>query len=131
RGALRPPEHKRLVGLLAARAGDGSVLHRPVALVADLRHLVELAPGRAMVLAPRLRAAELAAGDEWLALGENARAEQEYRLAEKLGGDAIDFRFRAAWGASVADLDADTLERALSDLPERVLAPFTTRYLDA
>ena len=106
RGALRPPEGKRLAELLGARARDWSVLRRPIALAIDLRHLVALAPGRAMALAPRLRAAELAAGDEWLALGETARAEQEYRLAEKLGAYAIDFRFRAVWGASVTDLDA-------------------------
>jgi len=130
RGALRPDEHKRLAELLAARARDWSVLRRPIPLAADLRHLVTLAPGRALALGPRLRAAEVAAGDEWLALGENARAEQEYRLAEKLGGEAMDFRFRAVWGASVADLDAETLERALSELPERVLAPFTAQYLD-
>jgi len=130
RGALRSDEHKRLVELLAARALDWSFLRRPLALAADLRHVVALAPGRAMALAPRLRAAELAAGDEWLALGENARAEEEYRRAEKLGGEAIDYRFRAVWGASVADLDADTLERALTELPERVLGPFTTAYLD-
>ncbi|HEY8926861.1 MAG TPA: hypothetical protein VIU64_20900 [Polyangia bacterium] len=131
RGALRPDEHKRLVELIAARARDWSFLNRPLALVADLRHLVALAPGRAMALAPRLRAAELAAGDEWLALGETARAEDEYRRAEKLGGEAIDYRFRAVWGASVADLDADTLERALSELPDRVLAPFSVAYLDS
>ena len=45
RGALRPAEHKRLIELLAARVRDWSVLGRALALAADLRHLVALAPG--------------------------------------------------------------------------------------
>jgi hypothetical protein len=39
------------------------------------------------------------------------------------------FRLRAAWDASPADLDAAVLEQALSELPERSLAPFTAAYL--
>ena len=130
RGSLQPAERKRLVELLIARARDWSAMHRPIPLADDLRHLVTLVPARAQALSARLRAAEIAAGDTWLALGETGRAEEEYRRAEKLGGESMDFRFRAVWGASVADLDEATLERALAVLPDRSLAPFTAAYLD-
>lgn len=129
RQSLRDEERRRLIELLLLRTRDWSALRRPLPLAADLRHLVALAPERAYGLGPRLRVAEIAAGDEWLAIGENARAEAEYRQAEKLGGERMDFRFRAAWGAKVEDLDLATIERAMSELPERALASFTTQYL--
>jgi|GEM_PF-1779594 len=130
RGALRPAETKRLLDLLTLRTRDWVALRRPLALAEDLRHIVLLAPAREHLLASRLALAEVAAGDVWLAAGENARAEQEYSRADKRGASGTDFRFRAAWGASVADLDLPTVERALSELPERVLAPFTVQYLE-
>ena len=130
RAALRPNEQKRFVELLAQRVRDWTALGRPIPLASDLRHIVALWPARALPLGPRLRNAELAAGDRWLALGENSRAEAEYRDAEKLGAEAMDIRFRAVWGVSVADLDDASLQRALARLPERVLAPFAAQYLD-
>ena len=130
RGALRPEDTKRLLELLTLRTRDWVALRRPLALAEDLRHIIELAPAREHLLAPRLALAEVAAGDVWLAAGENARAEQEYSRADKLGASGTDFRFRAVWGASVADLDPPTIERALSELPERVLAPFSVQYLE-
>lgn len=130
RGALRPDEEKRLVELLALRVRDWAALGRPLPLVADLRHIEALRPSRSPQLAARLRNAEVAAGDLWLALGQNARAEADYRDAEKLGAQSMDIRFRAVWGASVADLDEAAVERALGRLPDRVLAPFTSQYLD-
>jgi len=130
RGALTSGEEKRLVELLTLRIRDWTALGRPIPLAEDLRHVIDLRPSRAQPLSARLRNAEIAAGDAWLGLGENARAEQEYRAAEKLGADVMDFRFRAVWGASVADLDDGTIERALAQLPVRVLGPFTVQYLD-
>jgi len=130
RGALRPDEEKRLVELLALRARDWAALGRPIPLADDLRHIIALAPARTLPLSPRLRAAERAAGDLWLGLGEVTRAEAEYRAAQKLGAGSMDIRFRAVWGASVADLDMEALARALSQLPERALAPFSTQYLE-
>lgn len=130
RGALRPGGEKRLVDLLLLRARDWAALGRPVPLADDLRHVIALQPGRALPLAARLRTAERAAGDLWLGLGENARAEQEYSAAEKLGADFMELRFRAVWGASVADLDREAIDRALTQLPPRVLAPFTVQYLE-
>ena len=129
RGALRVEDRKRLGDLLKERARDWVALRRPIPLAEDLYHLVVLEPSRARGLAPALRNARRSAGDLWLALGENARAEEEYRHAERLGADRMVFRLRAAWGASPADLDREVLERALIDLPERVLAPFTVAYL--
>jgi hypothetical protein len=129
RGALHADETKRFAQLLRERARDWVTLKRPIPLAEDLRHLSALEPSRARALVPALRAAERAAGDLWLALGENARAEEEYRSAERLGAGRMVFRLRAAWGASPADLEQDVLERALSDLPERALAPFTAAYL--
>jgi len=131
RGALRAEEERRLVDLLALRARDWAALGRPIPLAGDLRHIIALAPARTLPLAPRLRAAERAAGDLWLGLGEISRADAEYRAAQKLGADSMDIRFRAVWGASVADLDSDALQRALAQLPERALAPFSKQYLDA
>ena len=58
------------------------------------------------------------------------RAEAEYRAAQKLGAGAMEFRFRAVWGASIADLDDGALDQALTQLPDRALAPFSTEYLD-
>ncbi|HEX2657746.1 MAG TPA: hypothetical protein VHU40_05720, partial [Polyangia bacterium] len=130
RGALRPEDTKRLLELLTLRTRDWVALRRPLALVEDLRHIIALAPAREHLLAPRLALAEVAAGDVWLGLGENARAEQEYGRADKRGASGTDFRFRAVWRASVADLDLPTIERALSELPERVLTPFSQQYLD-
>jgi len=130
RGALRPSDERRFVELLVQRVRDWTALGRPIPLASDLRHIVALSPARAVPLGPRLRNAELAAGDLWLALGENSRAEAEYRAAEKLGAESMDIRFRAVWGVSVADLDDASLERGLARLPERVLAPFTTQYLE-
>jgi len=131
RGALRPDEEKRLVELLALRARDWAALGRPIPLTDDLRHIIALAPARTLPLSPRLRAAERAAGDLWLALGETSHAEAEYRAAQKLGAGSMDIRFRAVWGASVADLDMDALTRALSQLPERALGPFSRQYLES
>jgi len=131
RGALHPDEEKRFVELLAQRARDWAALGRPLPLADDLRHIIALAPARTLPLAPRLRTAERAAGDLWLGLGEISRADAEYRAAQKLGAPSMDIRFRAVWGASVADLDSGALERALGQLPERALAPFTTQYLDS
>lgn len=129
RGALHDAERSRFVELLRERARDWVALGRTVPLAADLRHIVALEPARARLLGPALRTAQRAAGDFWLALGENARAEEEYRRAERLGADHMVYRFRAAWGASPADLDRDTLGRALLELPPRVLAPFASAYL--
>ncbi|MEP6654394.1 MAG: hypothetical protein ABJA82_13620 [Myxococcales bacterium] len=130
RGALHDDDIRRFLELLKERARDWIVLRRPLPLAQDLRHIVDLDPSRARGLAPALRNAERAAGDVWLALGENARAEAEYRRADRLGAAGMLFRMRAAWGASPGDLDRPVLERALSELPERALAPFTAAYLD-
>jgi len=130
RGALRPDDVKRFAALLRERARDWIALRRPIPLAEDLRHLVALEPARARALTVPLRNADRAAGDAWLALGENARAEVEYRAAERLGATGMLFRFRAAWEASPADLDDDTLARGLAELPERALAPFAAAYLD-
>ncbi|MES1206240.1 MAG: hypothetical protein ABUS79_09915 [Pseudomonadota bacterium] len=130
RGALHAPERKRFVELLRERAHDWAALGRPVPLAADLRHLIVLEPARARAVAPSLRSATRAAGDFWLAIGENARAEEEYRRAERMGADRMVYRFRAAWGASPGDLEPAVLEQALAELPERTLAPFATAYLD-
>jgi len=130
RAALRPDEERRFVELLAQRVRDWTALGRPIPLAGDLRHIVALWPARAIPLGPRLRNAEVAAGDLWLGLGENSRAEAEYRAAEKLGAESMDIRFRAVWGVSVADLDDASLERALHRLPERVLGPFAIQYLE-
>lgn len=129
RGALTRDERARFVELLRERARDWAALARPVPLADDLRHLARLDPARTRALNPALRTAQRAAGDFWLALGENARAEDEYRRAARLGADRMVYRFRAAWSASPSDLDKQTLEAALVELPERVLAPFTTAYL--
>ena len=131
RGALRIADTKRLIELLKERARDWSALGRAIPLAADLRHIVALDPTRARPLGRVLGVALRAAGDVWLALGENARAEEEYSRAQRLGADGMDYRLRAAWGASPADLDAEAIERAVADLPERVLAPFVSAYLDA
>ena len=130
RGALHPDEAHRFIELLALRARDWAALGRPIPLAHDLRHIIALAPARTLPLSPRLRNAERAAGDLWLGLGETARAEAEYRAAEKLGAGGMDFRFRAVWGVSVADLDDAALAQALAQLPERALAPFSKQYLD-
>jgi hypothetical protein len=129
RGALTKDERARFSELLRERARDWAALGRPVPLADDLRHLVRLDPTRARGLGPALRTTQRAAGDFWLALGENARAEEEYRRAARLGADHLVYRLRAAWGASPSDLDQPTLERAILELPERVLAPFTAAYL--
>lgn len=129
RGALHPEEAQRFVELLALRARDWTALGRPIPLAADLRHIIALAPGRALPLSARLRHAERAAGDLWLGLGQAGRAEAEYRAAEKLGAEGMDFRFRAVWGASVADLDDATLDQAMAELPARALEPFTKQYV--
>lgn len=130
RSALHPEEEKRFVELLAQRARDWAALGRPLPLTEDLRHIIALAPARALPLAPRLRNAERVAGDLWLGLGETGRAEAEYRAAEKLGAGGMDYRFRAVWGVSIADLDDGPLGQALAQLPERALAPFSKEYLD-
>lgn len=130
RGALRPEETQRFVELLALRARDWAALGRPIPLAEDLRHIIALAPGRTLPLAPRLSHAERAAGDLWLGLGEISRAEAEYRAAQKLGADSMEIRFRAVWGASVTDLSDQAVQRALTQLPERALAPFSRQYLD-
>jgi hypothetical protein len=129
RGALSVAEEARFVELLKERARDWSLLGRPIALAADLRHIIALQPSRERALARAVRTAERAAGDVWLALGENARAEEAYRRAERQGADRMVFRLRAAWGASPADLDQTVLARAIAELPERALAPFTSAYL--
>ncbi len=129
RGALGVAETSRFVDLLKERARDWIALERPIPLVDDLRHIVALDPARERSLGVALRNAERAAGDLWLALGENTRAEAEYRRAERLGAPRMVFRLRAAWGASPADLDGEILEQALAELPDRVLAPFTIAYL--
>jgi hypothetical protein len=130
RGALRVLETKRFSALLRERAKDWIALRRPLPLVDDLRHILALEPERTRSLAVAVRSAERAAGDLWLALGENARAEDEYRRAARLGAPNTLFRLRAAWGASPADLETDVLERALAELPDRALGPFTAAYLD-
>lgn len=130
RGALHDDDIRRFLELLRERARDWITLRRPLPLAQDLRHIVDLDPSRARGLASALRNAERAAGDVWLALGENARAEEEYRRADRLGAAGMLFRMRAAWGASPGDLERPVLERALSELPERALAPFTAAYLD-
>ena len=131
RGALRPADAKRLIDLLKERARDWVALGRPLPLAADLRHIIALDSTRARPLSRPLGLAQRASGDLWLALGENARAEEQYRAAQNLGAAGMDYRFRAAWGASPADLDETAIERAVAELPERVLAPFTSAYLDA
>jgi hypothetical protein len=131
RGALHTADQKRLVDLLKERARDWAALGRPIALAEDLRHIVSLEPAAGRGVLSALRSAERAAGDLWLSLGETARAEVEYRQAERLGADRMVYRFRAVWGASPGDLDQEMLEGALTDLPPRVLAPFTTAYIDS
>jgi hypothetical protein len=131
RDALHEAERARLVELLLARAGDWIALQRPIPLVADLRNILTLAPGRRLALARPLRRAERAAGDTWLALGQSSRAEEEYRQAERDGMGGMTYRFRAVWGAAVGDLDLPTLEEALTELPGRVLAAFSEAYLAA
>ncbi|MBC8132287.1 MAG: hypothetical protein H7X95_04845, partial [Deltaproteobacteria bacterium] len=130
RGALHADDTRRLVELLKERARDWIALKRAIPLVEDLRHIIAIDPARARPLASALRNAARAAGDRWLALGENGRAEDEYRQAERLGAANMLFRLRAAWGASPADLEREVLERSLAELPERALAPFTAAYLD-
>ncbi len=131
RDALHDAERARLVELLLARAGDWIALQRPIPLVADLRNVVTLAPGRRLALARPLRRAERAAGDTWLAMGQSSQAEEEYRHAERDGMGGMTFRFRAVWGAAVGDLDLPTLEEALTELPGKVLATFSEAYLAA
>lgn len=131
RGALHIADTKRLIELLKERARDWSALGRAIPLAADLRHIVALDPTRARSLGRVLGVALRGAGDAWLALGENARAEEEYSGAQRLGADGMDYRLRAAWGASPADLDGEAITRAVAVLPERVLAPFVSAYLDA
>lgn len=131
RDTLRDRERTRLVELLLARASDWIALQRPIPLVADLRNILGLAPGRRLALARPLRRAERAAGDAWLAMGQPGRAEEEYRLAERDGMAGMNYRFRAVWGAAVGDLDLPALEGALAELPARVLASFSEAYLVA
>lgn len=131
RDALRGDETRRLVELLLARAADWIALGRPIALVADLRKVIALAPQRRGGLSRALRASERAAGDQWLAMGQLARAEEEYRHAERDGASGMDFRFRAAWDAAVGDLEPATLVKAIAELPARTLAPFSEAYLNA
>jgi hypothetical protein len=131
RDSLRDAERGRLVTLLLARAADWVALQRPIPLEADLRNVIALAPGRRLALVRPLRRAERAAGDAWLAMGQNARAEEAYRSAERDGMGGMTYRLRAVWGAVVGDLELATLEEALTELPERVLAPFSDAYLAA
>jgi hypothetical protein len=129
RGALRAEDEVRFAELLKERAREWSLLGRPIALAADLRHIIALQPQRVRSLTRAMRAAERAAGDLWLALGENARAEEAYHRAERQGADRMVFRLRAAWGASPADLDQSVLAHAIEELPERSLGPFAVAYL--
>jgi tetratricopeptide (TPR) repeat protein len=131
RDSLREAERGRLVSLLLARAADWVALQRPIPLEADLRNVIALAPGRRLALMRPLRRAERGAGDAWLAMGQNARAEEAYRRAERDGMGGMTYRLRAVWGAVVGDLELATLEEALTQLPERVLAPFSDAYLAA
>ena len=131
RDSLRDAERGRLVNLLLARAADWVALQRPIPLEADLRNVIALAPGRRLALVRPLRRAERGAGDAWLAMGQNARAEEAYRRAERDGMGGMTYRLRAVWGAVVGDLELTTLEEALTELPERVLAPFSDAYLAA
>ena len=131
RDSLRDGERDRLIELLTARVSDWATLGRPIPMVADLRNLLSLAPSRRLALTRRLRNAERAAGDHWLAIGQNERAEEEYREAERAGAEFMVFRFRAVWGAAVSDMEPVVLERAIRQLPLRVLGPFSSAYLDA
>jgi hypothetical protein len=105
RDALRRPERARYIALIEERAGDWEALGRSIPLAADLGHLVELVPGRAAELGPRLAAAERGAAERWQAIGETARAERARRRAQEAEAKATAKASAGAGAAPKQDLD--------------------------